>query len=103
MPAATQGGPSLRRERTQLTILLGGLTASLPLLLVGCGGSDDSTTPEPTAAESSARESNVAESTPVESWADDACSAIGAWIAAIADARSTLSAPREVTVNELED
>lgn len=74
------GGPMRPR------LLLVGLVVALPVLAAGCGGSDDSGS-EPTAA---------------ESWAADVCSTVGSWTTTVADARSTLSAPAQLSVDEIE-
>jgi hypothetical protein len=66
--------------------ILAGLVAGLTLVVSGCGGSDDSAD-EPTAA---------------ESWASDVCSTVGAWTSTVADARETLSSPRDLSANEIE-
>ena len=88
MRAATGGGAwCFPWARTRRKLLLAGLVAGLLVLAAGCGGPDDGSNSEPTA---------------VESWADDVCSTVGSWTTTIADARTTLSAPRDLTVTELE-
>ena len=59
------------------------MVTGLALVASGCGESDD----EPTAA---------------ESWASDVCTTVGAWTSTIADARTTLSTPRDLSANEIE-
>ena len=67
--------------------ILAGLVAGLALVVSGCGGSDDGSADEHTAA---------------ESWASDVCSTVGAWTSTVADARETLSSPRDLSANEIE-
>jgi hypothetical protein len=68
-------------------LVLAGLVTALALVASGCGESDDGSADEPTAT---------------EAWASDVCSAVGAWTTTVQDARTTLSTPRELSVDEIE-
>ena len=77
--------PPRRRRRPGLA--LAALVVGLPVVASGCSASDDDSGSEPTAA---------------ESWAADVCSTVGAWTTTITDARTTLSTPRDLSVDEIE-
>ena len=92
MGPATGGGairPPRRRMRRKL--VLAGLVVGLPLVVSACGGSDDGSD-----------DASGSEPTAAESWAADVCSTVGSWTTTIADARSKLSTPRDLTANEIE-
>lgn len=73
-----------RAARRRLAVLTG-LVVGLAVV-PGCGSDDDAAS-EPTAA---------------ESWASDLCSSVGDWTTTMKDARSTLSEPRDLSVDEVE-
>lgn len=85
-PAAGGVDRTPRRTARRRLAVLAGLVVGLAVVS-GCGESDDGAESEPTAA---------------ESWASDLCSSVGAWTTTMRDARSTLSAPRELSVDEVE-
>ena len=92
MELATGGGVvRTPRKGTRRKLALAGLVAGLPLIVSACGGSDDGSD-----------DGSGSEPTAAESWASDVCSTVGSWTTTIADARSTLSTPRDLTANEIE-
>lgn len=85
-PAAGAGAGQTPRRRAR-RLAVAGLVAAMAVAVTGCGDSDDGSGSEPTAA---------------ESWASDMCSTVGAWTTTIADARTALSSPRDLSANEIE-
>ena len=83
-PAAGGVAPTASRTARH-RLVLAGLVAGV--LVSGCSESGDGSGSEPTAA---------------ETWASDVCSTVGAWTTTIADARATLSTPRDLSANEIE-
>jgi hypothetical protein len=91
MARAPEGRNPLRRSpRTRCPLALAGLLAGIALVGAGCGDPDEDSTSEPS------------EPSAAESWAADVCTTLGAWTATIADARTTLSKPRELSPADIE-
>lgn len=86
LPAAGGIDRTPRRTGRRRLAVLAGLVVGLAVVS-GCGESDDDSGTEPTAA---------------ETWASDLCSSLGSWTTTMKDARSTLSTPRELSVDEVE-
>lgn len=88
-PAAegVEHAPPTRRGPSRRRLGLVAVVTGLALVASGCGESDDGSAAEPTAA---------------ESWASDVCTTVGAWTSTVADARTTLSTPRDLSANEIE-
>ncbi|WP_299931517.1 hypothetical protein [uncultured Nocardioides sp.] len=79
--------PHAPRRSARHRLVLTGLLATLALVVSACSDADDGSADEPTAA---------------ETWASDVCSTVGAWTTTVEDARTTLSTPRDLSVDELE-
>lgn len=95
MQPATGGGAFRPRRGVGRRLTTAGLVAGLTLALAACSASDDG-------ADDASGDGSSSEPTAAQSWADDVCSTVGSWTSTIAGARSTLSAPRDLTANEIE-
>ncbi|WP_416957573.1 hypothetical protein ACNKF0_08860 [Nocardioides sp. T5] len=78
--------PHTPRRSARHRLALTGLLAALALVVSACSDADDS----------------ADEATAAETWASDVCSTVGAWTTTVEDARTTLSTPRDLSVDELE-
>jgi hypothetical protein len=79
---------SMRRP-VHRTAPMAAVSLVLASLLVACGSGDDGASPE-------------AAPSPTSTWADDLCTSIGEWRQTMAEARASLSDPKELSVADIE-